>query len=111
MLFLKDRNICVAIRIINEVNISALVSIELCDLWLLHRTDGGHNNLRTAAYEALMSLIKHSAKDCYTVIRETTQIILTRLQQAVQLDVSSITTSVINSVILCVTTSITLCHY
>ena len=52
------------------------------------RTDGGHNNLRTAAYEALMSLIKHSAKDCYTVIQETTQIVIGRLQQAVQMDVS-----------------------
>ena len=35
-----------------------------------------------------MSLIKHSAKDCYNVIRDTTSVILTRLQQAVQLDVS-----------------------
>ena len=35
-----------------------------------------------------MSLIKHSAKDCYNVIRDTTNVILTRLQQAVQLDVS-----------------------
>ena len=35
-----------------------------------------------------MSLIKHSVKDCYNVIRDTTNVILTRLQQAVQLDVS-----------------------
>lgn len=38
-----------------------------------------------------MSLIKHSAKDCYMVICETTQLILSRLQKAVQLDVSVIT--------------------
>jgi len=37
-----------------------------------------------------MSLIKHSAKDCYSVICETTKIIMSRLQQAVQLDVSEI---------------------
>lgn len=50
------------------------------------RTDGGHSNLRAAAYEALMSLIKHSAKDCYAVTCDTTKIILSRLQHAVQLD-------------------------
>lgn len=50
------------------------------------RADGGHNNLRTAAYEALMSLIKHSAKDCYAVICEATNVVLGRLRQAVQLD-------------------------
>jgi len=63
------------------------------------RTDGGHNNLRTAAYEALMSLIKHSAKDCYAVICDTTQLIVTRLQQAVQLDVSIITISCVLAVV------------
>lgn len=57
---------------------------------ILCRADGGQNNLRTAAYEALMSLIKHSAKDCYSVICETTNIVMGRLQQAVQLDVSEV---------------------
>lgn len=70
------------------------------------RTDGGHNNLRTAAYEALMSLIKHSAKDCYMVIRDTTQVILTRLQQAVQLDVSQY---LCNCVTACVTAFVIAC--
>ena len=51
-----------------------------------------------------MSLIKHSAKDCYGVITETIQIILTRLQHAVQLDVRTIT-----SVTLCVITGVTMC--
>ena len=37
-----------------------------------------------------MSLIKHSAKDCYQVICETTNIVMGRLQQAVQLDVSEV---------------------
>ena len=49
-----------------------------------------------------MSLIKHSAKDCYMVIRETTHIVLTRLQQAVQLDVSV-------SLCVCVSVSVSVC--
>ena len=57
-----------------------------------------------------MSLIKHSAKDCYGVICETTKVILTRLQHAVQLDVraSCVTLCVIASVTLCVITCVTL---
>ena len=55
-----------------------------------------------------MSLIKHSAKDCYMVIRETTQIVLTRLQQAVQLDVS-VSLCVCVCLCLCVSVCVTLC--
>ena len=49
-----------------------------------------------------MSLIKHSAKDCYAVTCDTTKIILSRLQHAVQLDVSVVT---------CATICVTVYHH
>ncbi|XP_041374480.1 LOW QUALITY PROTEIN: importin subunit beta-1-like [Gigantopelta aegis] len=50
------------------------------------RTDGCHHNLRNAAYEALMELIKNSAKDCYEIVQKTTVIILERLEQVLSLE-------------------------
>lgn len=46
-----------------------------------NRQDAGSNNLRSAAYEALMDMIKYSAKDCYAVVQKTTLVVLERLKQ------------------------------
>jgi importin subunit beta-1 len=50
------------------------------------RPDGGQNNLRSAAYEALMEMIKNSPKDCYTTVQKTTIVILGRLENVIQLE-------------------------
>lgn len=50
------------------------------------RGDSAQSNLRTSAYEALMDLIKFSAKDCYVVVQRTTVHILEKLQKIVELD-------------------------
>lgn len=56
------------------------------------RSDGNQANLRSAAYEALMELIKNSPKDCYVTVQEVTKIILGRLEQ-IQLLESAIQSS------------------
>ena len=53
------------------------------------RPDGHQNNLRSAAYEALMEIVKNSAKDCYPAVQKTTLVIMKRLQQVLQMEVSS----------------------
>ena len=50
-----------------------------------YRPDGSQSNLRSAAYEALMEMVKNSPKDCYTTVQKTTMVILERLQQVSQL--------------------------
>ncbi|RWS26108.1 importin subunit beta-1-like protein, partial [Leptotrombidium deliense] len=50
------------------------------------RQDANQNNLRSAAYEALMELIKNSPQDCYLIVQQTTMIILNRLHQVLQLE-------------------------
>jgi len=50
------------------------------------REDGGSSNLRAAAYEALMEMVKNSPKDCYDTVQKTTVIILQRLQQVLQME-------------------------
>lgn len=50
------------------------------------RQDGAQSNLRSAAYEALMEMIKNSPTDCYAVVQKTTIIILNRLNQILQYD-------------------------
>ncbi|XP_064646328.1 importin subunit beta-1-like isoform X2 [Lineus longissimus] len=50
------------------------------------RPDGGQHNLRSAAYEALMELVKNSPKDCYPIVQEVTVIILDRLEKVLQLE-------------------------
>ena len=47
---------------------------------------GNQNNLRSAAYEALMELIKNSPRDCYEVVKRTTVIILERLRTILQME-------------------------
>jgi importin subunit beta-1 len=44
------------------------------------RADAGQANLRPAAYEALMELIKNSPRDCYDTVQHTTLVILERLR-------------------------------
>ncbi|KAL7648073.1 UNVERIFIED_CONTAM: hypothetical protein RMT77_001690 [Armadillidium vulgare] len=50
------------------------------------RVDGSQCNLRNAAYEALMELMKNSPKDCYPTVQKTTMIILERLQQVLHME-------------------------
>jgi importin subunit beta-1 len=50
------------------------------------RNDGGQANLRSAAYEALMEMIKNSPQDCYAVVQNTTMIILERLNHVLSLE-------------------------
>merc|ERR1719461_1985645 len=55
-------------------------------LWTTGREDAGSSNLRAAAYEALMEMVKNSPKDCYPTVQKTTLIILERLQQVLQME-------------------------
>ena len=55
-------------------------------LWVTDREDAGTANLRAAAYEALMEMVKNSPKDCYDTVQNTTVIILQRLQQVLQME-------------------------
>lgn len=50
------------------------------------RIDANQNNLRSAAYEALMEMIKNSPKDCYSTVQKTTIVILNRLESVIQLE-------------------------
>lgn len=50
------------------------------------RSDGAQANLRSAAYEALMNMIKNSPLDCYLVVQHTTIVILERLNQVMQME-------------------------
>lgn len=50
------------------------------------RQDGNQANLRAAAYEALMDMIKNSPLDCYLVVQRTTIVILERLNQVLQME-------------------------
>jgi len=55
-------------------------------LWTTDRQDAATANLRSAAYEALMEMVKNSPKDCYETVQKTTVIILERLQQVLQME-------------------------
>ncbi|XP_059088722.1 importin subunit beta-1-like [Tigriopus californicus] len=50
------------------------------------RADASQSNLRSAAYEALMEMIKNSPKDCYVTVQKTIMIIMDRLQQVLQME-------------------------
>lgn len=50
------------------------------------RQDCGQANLRAAAYEALMDMIKNAPNDCYTVVQKTTMVILDRLNHVLQME-------------------------
>jgi importin subunit beta-1 len=51
----------------------------------MFRTDA-NVNLRNAAYEALMELVKNSPKDCYLVVKETTVIVLKKMEQLMSVE-------------------------
>lgn len=53
-------------------------------LEITDRPDGAQANLRPAAYEALMEMVKNSPKDCYLTVQKTTMVILERLQQVIE---------------------------
>ncbi|XP_038048921.1 importin subunit beta-1-like [Patiria miniata] len=50
------------------------------------RSDAHQANLRNAAYEALMELMKNSAQDCYPVIQGVTKIVLERIKVILQME-------------------------
>lgn len=50
------------------------------------RVDGAQANLRGAAYEALMDMIKNAPNDCYETVQRTTMVILERLNQVLQME-------------------------
>ncbi|CAF0896665.1 unnamed protein product [Didymodactylos carnosus] len=50
------------------------------------RTDGNQSNLRNAAYEALMEMIRNSPKDCYATVQRTTMIVLERLNNVISME-------------------------
>lgn len=50
------------------------------------RPEGTQANLRSAAYEALMEMIKNAPKDCYLTVQKTTMIVLERLNQVLQME-------------------------
>jgi len=69
------------------------------------RTDGTAANLRSAAYEALMEMIKNSAQDNYLTVQKTTKVILERLQILLQMDNGATDKSQLNDLqsLLCAT--------
>ncbi|XP_034302242.1 importin subunit beta-1 isoform X3 [Magallana gigas] len=50
------------------------------------RSDGNQHNLRNAAYEALMEMIKNSPKDCYAIVQKTTLVVLEKLERVLQME-------------------------
>ena len=50
------------------------------------RDDGNVSNLRAAAYEALMEMIKNSPNNCYASVQKTTIVILDRLAMVLSVD-------------------------
>ncbi|KAK1877978.1 Importin subunit beta-1, partial [Dissostichus eleginoides] len=83
---------------VREDPLYTLYTLSKCPAPLAHRTeaagddhrdttpDGHQNNLRSAAYEALMEIVKNSAKDCYPAVQKTTLVIMERLQQVLQME-------------------------
>ena len=54
-----------------------------------NRADGNQNNLRGAAYEAVMEMIKNAPQDCYGTVLNTTTEIMNRIQSLFQLEATS----------------------
>jgi len=50
------------------------------------RADGHQNNLRSAAYGAVMEMIKNSPTDCYPTVFKTTYIVLERINALLQME-------------------------
>jgi len=45
-----------------------------------NRQDGNQENLRNAAYEAIMELMKNAPDDCYDIVLKTTEEVMSRIQ-------------------------------
>jgi len=60
------------------------------------RPDAAQANLRAAAYEALMEMVKNSPRDCYITVQKTTMVILERLQQVCCFNLILILLSIFN---------------
>jgi len=54
------------------------------------RPDGNMSNLRNAAYEAIMEMMKNSPKDCYPYVLNTLVLVLDKLEKILQLEVSAL---------------------
>uniref|UniRef100_A0A0N4ZF81 Importin N-terminal domain-containing protein n=1 Tax=Parastrongyloides trichosuri TaxID=131310 RepID=A0A0N4ZF81_PARTI len=52
------------------------------------RSDANISNLRIAAYETLMEMIKNSPRDCYPSVQKTTLTVLQKIDQLLQLEQS-----------------------
>ncbi|KAL4217331.1 Importin subunit beta-1 [Mactra antiquata] len=50
------------------------------------RGDGNQNNLRNAAYEAIMEMMKNSSKDCYTIVLRTLVLVLDKLDKVLKME-------------------------
>lgn len=50
------------------------------------RGDGNQNNLRNAAYEAIMEMMKNSTKDCYQIVLRTLVLVLEKLERVLQME-------------------------
>jgi len=50
------------------------------------RPDGHQNNLRSAAYGAIMEMVKNSPKDCYDTVLKTTYVIMERIHALLQME-------------------------
>lgn len=50
------------------------------------RVDALQHNLRTAAYEGLMVMIKNAPNDCYPSVQQITMVVLDRLEKVLTLD-------------------------
>lgn len=74
---------------LNDAGVASIVFSRKLTVFSLpcDRPDGHQNNLRSAAYEALMEIVKNSAKDCYPAVQKTTLVIMERLQQVLQMEV------------------------
>lgn len=57
------------------------------------RADGNEHNLRSAAYEAIMVMIKCSPDDCYDCVIKTTETIMQRIDQLININESNMSSS------------------
>ncbi|XP_022662446.1 importin subunit beta-1-like isoform X2 [Varroa destructor] len=57
------------------------------------RADGNQSNLRGAAYESLMEMMKNSPKDCYQWVQSMTMVILQRINHILQISATAVNAS------------------
>ena len=69
------------------------------------RPDGNQSNLRAAAYEAVMEMIKNSPEDCYPTVLKTTEEIMKCIQGTFTMQISQSERSQFNDLqsLLCAT--------